>query len=332
MTHPLVSVVIPTRNRAHLLPIAVRSVLDQTFRDLEVFVVDDASEDRTAEVVAGILDPRLRTLRQRVRSGGAATRNVGIRASRGQYVAFLDDDDEWLPEKLELQLELLERAAPKIGVVYSSYQVVDLETGRIIGRKVAEKRGDLAIDLLDRNYVGGTPSVVVRRRLLEQVGLFDEGLPSFQDYDLWIRLSRHCEFDYVGQDLLKCTMHGGKKIWSDLEALDRGIDRMLEKHGTSPHLRRNFASKSLGLGVRFCSQGETGRGRRAILRSIRLDPPQARPYLNLVLSLLGGPAFRVVHRAKQGLESIAPRRENTKPTGAVGGTTPSRVEEERIDA
>ncbi len=326
MTAPLVSVIIPTRNRASLLSVAVRSALDQTLRELEVLVVDDASEDRTAEVVAGISDPRLRSLRQPTRSGGAAARNAGIRASRGQYVAFLDDDDEWLPEKLELQLALFADAAPEIGVVYSSYLVVELETGRVIGRKIAEKRGDLARDLLVRNCIGGTPSVVVRRSLLERVGLFDERLPSFQDYDLWIRLSRHCEFDYVSRDLLRCSMHGGRKIWSDLEALDRGIDRMLEKHGSSPSLRRNLAGHSLGVGVRYCSRGEAANGRRAFVRAIRLDPPRARPYLNLVLSLLGSRAFRATHRVKQALEAFGSRRNSAPPSELVtSGGDPAPV-------
>jgi glycosyltransferase involved in cell wall biosynthesis len=300
MTTPSVSVIIPTCNRAGLVGTAIRSALDQTFRDLEVIAVDDASDDGTAEVLARIVDPRLRFLRQKIRQGAPAARNAGIRSSSGEFVAFLDDDDEWLPEKLEAQVALFRRVGPEVGVVYSSYVVVDRQTGRVVGRKVAERRGDLARDLLERNYVGSTSCVLARRGALERAGLWDERMPSFQDYDLWIRLSRDCRFDFVERDLLKYYVHA-KKIWTDLGALDRGIDLMVAKHGTRKALRRNLSNQSQGVGVQYCSRGETAKGRKALIRAIRLNPAALRPYLNLALSLLGESGFRGVHAAKQRL-------------------------------
>ena len=298
MTVPRVSVVIPTRNRADLLPVAIRSVLGQTFGDFEVLLIDDASEDRTREVVAAFSDERLRYLRQERRQGGAVARNTGIRSSRAEFVAFLDDDDEWVPRKLDAQIGLLD-GNREAGVVYSSYVTVERETGAPIARHPAEHRGDISRDLMHRNVVGGTSAVVVRRSCLETVGLFDEGLPSFQDYDLWIRLSRRFRFDFVEDDLMKYSVHGSK-IWTDFEALDRGIDIMLEKYGSSPDLRRNLASQSLRLGVRYASRGDLAKGRRALRRAIRLAPSKPKPYLNLALSLLGRHAFRIAHGSRRG--------------------------------
>lgn len=303
MPSPTVSVIIPTCNRASLLPVAIRSALGQTFRDLEVIVVDDDSEDRTSEVLAGISDPRLHYLRQEARRGGAAARNAGIARARGEYIAFLDDDDEWFPEKLDLQIDLFRQSPMQVGVVYGSYVTVDRESGRVTGRKIAERSGDLSRDLLVRNVIGGTSSVVVRRACFEKAGLFDERLPSFQDYDLWIRISRDFHFDYVARDLLSYYVHA-RKIWNDPDALSRGIDIMVQKHGTSRALRRNLAGQSLSVGLQYCFRGEGSKGRRALFRSIRLAPLSARPYLNLVLSLFGAAAFRSVHEAKGRLWSL----------------------------
>ena len=315
---PRVSVVIPTRNRQHLLPFAVRSVLDQTFRDLEVLVVDDASEDRTSDVVAGFSDGRVRYLRQDPRQGGAAARNAGVRASRGDFIAFLDDDDEWLPEKLEQQMALFE-ADPELGVVYSGYLVVERESGRVLARKVAECRGDLSRNLRVRNVLGNTSSVVLRRSCFDTAGLFDEQLPSFEDYDFWLRLSAHFRFDFVERALMKYYVHG-TRISTDLQALDCGIDILLRKHGASPEFCRNLGRQSLRLGVQYCSRGETEKGRRALVRAIRLAPAELKPYLNLTLSLLGKRAFQAVHRAKRAFWTSAPPKEQI---ASLGGVTPT---------
>jgi glycosyltransferase involved in cell wall biosynthesis len=304
MRKPSISVVIPTRNRAGFVGMAVASALSQTLGDIEVLVVDDASEDETSDVVAGFRDARLRYVRQKVRQGAPAARNVGIRSSSGEFVAFLDDDDEWFPDKLESQLAVFRRGAPDLGVVYASYVVVDRETGSVVGRKVAQKRGYLGDLLLEGNHVGSTSSVLVRRAAFDRVGLWDERLPSFQDYDLWIRLSRVLTFDFVERDLLKYFVHA-RKIWTNLDALDRGIDLMFEKHGSSRHLRRHLSRRSLGVGVLYCSRGEMSAGRAALLRAFRLDPSSPRAFFNLALSLLPGPVFRSVREARGRLVASA---------------------------
>jgi hypothetical protein len=181
--------------------------------------------------------------------------------------------------------------------VYSSYLVVDRASGRLVGQKTAERRGDVIPEILARNVVGGTSCVVVERDAVERAGLFDESLPSFQDYDLWIRLARLVRFDFVGEPLLRYFVHE-KKIWRDLGALDRGIERMLEKHGASGALRRNLGRQSLWVGVRHCQQGETGRGRRSMLRALRLNPFGLRAFVHIGLSLLGGASYRRLSAAR----------------------------------
>ena len=324
MTPPIVSVVLPTRNRAAMIPLALRSVLRQTVAALEVLVIDDASTDETPRVLAELADDRIRVLRQDSWGGAAAARNRAIRESRAEFIAFLDDDDEWLPNKLEAQLAVFRSGGPRLGIVYSSYLVIERETGTVLGRKVAEHRGNLFKDLLERNVVGGTSSVVVRRECFEKVGLFDECLPSFQDYDLWIRLAREFEYDFVEDDLSKYYVHE-KKIWSDPDALDRGIQIMAAKYA-STELHRNLANQSLRVGLQYCYGGRMDRGRKAFARSIRLFPWEPRPYLNFGLSLLGTSPFRFAHRTWQRVTgSFLPTSKEGSPE--IAATVPRRVGE-----
>src|SRR5262245_11345247 len=186
---PKISVIIPTHDRAHFLPGAIFSVLNQTFQDFEIIVVDDASNDNTSEVVAAFNDERIRFLQHETNKGGSAARNTGILNSQCDYIAFLDDDDEWLPDKLAKQMDVLLRSPPEVGCVYTGYVMVDGTTGRVIDQRTPAKKGNLANDLLRSNYVGGTSSALLKRDCLKKVGLFDENLPRSQDYDLWIRIA-----------------------------------------------------------------------------------------------------------------------------------------------
>ena len=302
MKVPLVSVIIPTCNRAEALRVAISSVLAQTFQDFEIVVVDDAASDASREVVASFCEPRMRYIRHPERQGGSAARNTGIRASSADRIAFLDDDDEWFPTKLQKQMELFGRSAPTVGVVYTGFLRVERGTGRILDRKVPSKRGDLADALLAENPVGGTSCVAVKRKYLEMVGSFDERLPSFQDYDLWIRLSRVCQFEYTTEPLLKYYVHD-TKVSTDLDALRRGLDIMIGKYGSSRVFRRYAGRQSLALGVKYLHAARGRDCRAAFRRAIELHPTELRGYFNLLLSFLGARGFREVKALKERLRS-----------------------------
>lgn len=117
---PTVSVILPTYNRAHLLERAIQSVLDQTYPDFEIIVVDDASIDNTVNIIKGIINERIRYIRHEKNKGAAAARNTGIKLAKGKYIAFQDSDDEWLRDKLEKQIKIFETVSPEVGVVYTS--------------------------------------------------------------------------------------------------------------------------------------------------------------------------------------------------------------------
>jgi hypothetical protein len=133
---------------------------------------------------------------------------------------------------------------------------------------------------------------------LEKVGLFDETLPSFQDRDLWIRIAREFQFDYVQEPQLTYFVHS-ERVWTNLEALTTGLEIMLKKYGSSPAFKRQCSRRYLEFGVRLCQASQMGRGRAALARSIVLDPYRLQPYLYLALTVLGFKGFTMVRSARR---------------------------------
>ena len=202
MTFPLVSVIIPTFNAARYITCAVDSALAQTYSPIEVIVVDDGSTDNTAQVLDPYKSSNVRYIFQRNSGSVGAVRNRGIREARGEFLAFLDADDLWLPEKLEQQIPVL-LSNPKVGLVHSNFDYLDEETGRMfaITRPRHKLVGRCYTRLFFRNTIFAS-SVVLRRECLDDVGIFDEEIPSgVEDYDLWLRVARQYEFAYVSRRL-----------------------------------------------------------------------------------------------------------------------------------
>jgi glycosyltransferase involved in cell wall biosynthesis len=184
-----VSVVIPTYNRAAIVVRAIESVLRQTFRDLELIVVDDCSADGTADAVVQIGDARVQYVRLAKNRGQWHAENIGIARARGEWVAFLDDDDEWLPDKLQKQLARVDQEPdPRVSAVYCRSLAQDQDGLRPVREWLAPE-GNVTASLL----AGGqtmTPTVyMVKRSALLEVGGFDEALAGAQDWDLWLRLA-----------------------------------------------------------------------------------------------------------------------------------------------
>ncbi|MBZ0161011.1 MAG: glycosyltransferase [bacterium] len=236
---PQVSVVIPTYNRAGTLGRAITSVLSQTFPDLECIVVDDGSTDQTVALVEGFQDPRLRLLRLPVNKGVSHARNVGIQAARGEWIAFLDSDDEWLPQMLErLTVRLRECGDLLATVVYCRCTVQDALTARMWCQPRVVYGGDVFRYLLS-GWHPPTPSVflVKRTSMLEVVG-FDEELPCAEDYDLWLRLAEaHNHFAAVGERLVIKYDYGDQQMTTNPEIgtrageiLDRRWGPVIQRH------------------------------------------------------------------------------------------------------
>lgn len=251
---PLVSVVIATYNMARYLPQALRSVLLQTYPNLEIIVVDDGSTDATPVVIEPFRSsPAVRYIRQ-ANAGQAAAKNHGVREARGEYIAFLDADDFWVDDKLAAQVPLLQRS-PDVGVVYSRLHYVDANGTRVGVSDNELFRGDVSGALFVRNFIGfGT--AVARRACFECLGGFDESLTMGIDYDLWLRFSTRYRFDYVDRPLL-CYRRWPGQMSNDTSGRYRNgmliMERFLREHpgriGRRAE-REGWAHTYVGLG--FC--------------------------------------------------------------------------------
>jgi glycosyltransferase involved in cell wall biosynthesis len=187
---PLVSVVVPTFNRLSYLREAIAAVFAQTYGNWELIVVDDGSTDGTAEFLRGIKEERLRVVMMDHTGNPALLRNAGIRESRGEFIAFLDSDDRWKPEKLAAQLRGF-AAEPECRWRYCGFERVDA-AGHAMGpsrRTWTPERGWVLERLLRLEAVVPTPTVMVERALFDEAGGFDESFPHVEDYELWFRLA-----------------------------------------------------------------------------------------------------------------------------------------------
>ncbi len=185
---PMVSIVIPSYNRAQKLPAVLDGVARQSLQDYEVVLVDDASSDDTADVVRQRSDLRITYLRHDSNRGGNAARITGIAAARGQYVAFLDSDDLWHPEKLAVQLRLLQESGPAYGLCTTWFSMIAPD-GVVHRRIEPTLRGIRCPELLVANVLGGFSTAMMSREKLLEVGGPAPSLPACQDWDLYLRLN-----------------------------------------------------------------------------------------------------------------------------------------------
>lgn len=200
---PLVSVIIPTYNRAYCIGNAVQSVLKQDYENMEILIVDDGSTDDTEAVIKSIEDTRIRYYKNSVNSGAAAARNTGISLAKGKYIAFQDSDDEWLEGKLKQQVELLENS--DYGMVYSCFER-EFPDGRVEkvprdGIQQEAKEGYIYPYLLAESFIS-TQTMLVRTEILKQIQGFDESLKSYEDYDLAIRIAKCCQVAFLDEVLV----------------------------------------------------------------------------------------------------------------------------------
>ncbi len=217
--YSFVSVIIPTYNRKNLIARSIQSVLNQSYKDFEVIIIDDASIDGTQEIVETFSDKRLKYYRLKDRKGAGSARNIGIKKSNGSFITFLDSDDVWLPKKLEKQLLVFQNESPKIGVVYTDMQRI-LKNGTIKYYPAPTIVPERLINPITKFYQVrniGIQSVVIKKECFEQVGYFNERLPRLEDLELFIRLSKRYIFYHIQEPLVK--YYETKGISTNTEAL-----------------------------------------------------------------------------------------------------------------
>lgn len=310
---PLVSVVIPTYNRAHLIERAVQSVLHQTYPHIELIVVDDGSTDDTADVLARLSDPRLHYIRLPHNIGGGGARNVGLQQSHGKYVSFLDSDDEFLPTMLEKLVALLEQVQQidrHAGVVYCShyinYSYDHLRQRQILSRTPMNNGNVLAH--IWRGWTYPLSTFLLRRELVVAVGGFDERLPRLQDYELWVRLAQVSPFYTISEPLVikhefatvQTSRHPTsieRALHVFLERWESMLQRELGAHGTIQLARQFRQNAYLSAALLFTKQGNRRAAIATIITCIRKTGwiPAPRFFWALLPIVVGTQATHWVH-------------------------------------
>jgi len=275
MAKPTVSVIIPTYQRPHWVKEAIESVLAQNYKDYEIIVVNDGSTDNTAEVLNQFQDT-IKIITHKRNKGQAAARNTAIASSQGRYIAFIDDDDIWLPSKLEKTITLLE-ANQKIGLIYSDMFFFNEKE---VFPEPQSKKQPLHLAcvrwmlFLFGNIVPMPCTVVVRRESLDQVGLFDETVNFCDDYDLWLRISEKWLLYYLDEPLAMYRL-SETNASKDKERITRMVlavkEKAIHRHSDyrrlSPHLlERGFYKYYFKLANLYIDRSEGEKVREVIRR------------------------------------------------------------------
>ena len=291
MKNPLVSVIIPTYNRTNLIGGAIQSVLNQTFQDFEIIVIDDGSTDNTEETVNSFNNIKIRYISHSNNRGVSAARNTGIRASRGEYIALLDSDDEWLPGKLDKQIKVLQSESSEVGVVYSDLFYID-ENGKNMNKlRNPEKGGYIYEDLLSKNCMSPPSTLLIKKECFNRVGLFDNLLNAQEDWDMCIRIAKYYRFALIKIPLVKYRLHSNQ-VSKNLGVKIITANRILVKYADELEIRRRARSKHyFYIGNRFCHMGKTKEGQRYLLKAISLYPFYIRYYICMFGSLFGPKCF-----------------------------------------
>lgn len=220
----LISVIVPTHNRDNLLLRALNSIINQSYQNFEVLVIDDIGNNSTKRVVDSLNDKRFIYIRNDIKNGATYSRNIGIKNAKGQYIAFLDDDDEWYPNKLQLQLNLFLKNTT-LGVVYGKLDI-NIPSLNITYATKPQKKGFIYNELLIENYVGGTIIPMLNLNVIsKEECFFDVDFPAREEYDLWIRLAKKYQFDFVDEVLaVAYTDFNEKRISSNIDSYEKGIE------------------------------------------------------------------------------------------------------------
>ena len=262
----LISVIVPTRDRSAQLLRAIRSVLSQTYRPVEIIVVDDGSREPVARLLEQHFGLDIICCRNETPAGAAVARNVGLGAASGEFVAFMDDDDTWLPDKLRAQFDVLTSnptgaCMVGCGFLYVCHGQEGAKHNYFPSHNFYEK-------LLARNFVGGCSVPLIRSEALRQIGGFDEGFPSCQDWDLWLRLAQVGPVGFVPEALVCREIHG-EQITADVRRKIAGREMLLGKFQREfkghpgvlgEHMRR--------LGTLCLLDGDNGKARKYYRKSL----------------------------------------------------------------
>ena len=269
-----ISVIIPTYNYAKYLPRAIDSVLAQTYKDFEIIVVDDGSTDHTKEVLMPYVD-KIRYIYQ-PNQGISAARNRGLKESQGRWIAFLDADDSWIPEKLALQIDIPAKD-PLVKLIYGKV-ILFREDGTVVENYPTRDPGRNAQELAERLGYLPTSTIMASKDIIMKVGSFDEDLPTSEDVDLWVRIARVAKIYEVNEPILAYHYnHGGNTTSNEMKMYEGWVRfhyKVLREYKdiTPAKIFRILAKNEYALARIYCGQKKFKESLTYALRAIRRRP------------------------------------------------------------
>lgn len=295
MSGPLVSVILPTRNRAAALRRSALSVLNQSYDRLELIVVDDASADGTAEAVRSLADGRLRYIALETSRGCGGARNAGLPLAKGAWIAFQDSDDLWHPDKLRRQVEAAAAMPGRFVAVYTSYWRIAGASRKRLPKPGPGLEGDVQARLARGNFVT-FQTFMIRADTVRAVGEFDEHLSALEDWDYALRAARLGAFLWIREPLVEYRL-GEDSLTVSPDRFVENYRYLMEKHRAT--LLADPAAEAWHwavIGNRLCRDGSRGRGRPYLRLAWRLRPFDARYAGAWACSFLCGPFYRRMTR------------------------------------
>lgn len=309
MPQSLISVVIPTYNRSTVLQRAVESILEQTYQNFEVLIVDDGSTDETESVVGAFTDDRIQYIRFSENQGANAARNAGVEAANGEYIAFLDVDDEWKSTKLERQIEAFEQASETVGMVYTGIVRKD-SNSNVISRSLPQYEGDVLSQLTNGNFIGTFSSVMVLSSVLKNISL-NEDLPSWQDWYFYLEIAEN--WDVIGVSECLTVKHTdrqdqiSKDYENKLEVSYPILQNKLENicdNGGSIFTRQVQSTLDFRVGYNALANEKYSEARRLFARSLFRYPFQVRGVGYFIAALGGQPVYKSLQILKRKITKL----------------------------
>ena len=308
---PKISVILTTYNGSSrgYLSSAIESVVTQSYQNFELLIIDDGSTDNTKKTCSSYLEnDRIRYMYQE-NTGLAAARNSGIRASSGEFLCFLDDDDVWKPVKLQRQFEFIEQrlnGAGKWGLIFTWLELID-EQGKVVSYRGHHQEGWLYRSLLLGNTVDAPSSVLIRREVFDNVGLFDESFENCQDWDMWLRISKEYMIFPVKEYLVQHREHRNR-ISFDNEKIFHYENAVIKKAlATAPadiSPRTVYASCYMNRSIGYFAADEFQQFRKMFLKGLQLSfkPMRVEHIFLFLLSLFGRRSVHLTRTVKRYLQ------------------------------
>jgi glycosyltransferase involved in cell wall biosynthesis len=291
---PRVSIILPTFNRAKVLSRSVLSILDQTYQDFELLIIDDGSTDETAETIQQFNDARIRYFKSNQNRGRGSARNIGLRLATGEFIAFQDSDDESLPARIAKEVNYLDSSDDCVGIVYSDMYRISSNGNKYVLKSphFSPEDGNLYPKSLGYTLTNiGIGTAMIKHDSISKAGFFDETFPFFVDLEYFIRLSRICCFTHLPEPLI--NYYEVDSDFAKLAKIAESRKKILSKYYADVSNDKKLYSLHLfAIGNDFCYSGNTVEGRQYLGKSLTVNPLHFLRMLSFIASFMGPRIYR----------------------------------------